>query len=235
MYQRGVAHYHPMLRATLAALFGLLFYYYCSNSSSCPRVSLPPRVRAAPPVRRVGMRGLVLLVLHLGSCHARKRHQIVEEDGSVGWTRAKKAEIEKATAAEAHERHRREKAGLAPLPLWPTHATTCSGRPCRPGEGNMKGYQMWSQVSSHPPQPEPEPEPKPEPEPEPEPSLGPRSLTLTSHARTVQPYEHREAFVQSRTRRMPHRPDADTYAELVCHTGLEPQNSGTQAGLLLTS
>ena len=181
------------------------------------------------------MRGLVLLVLHLGSCHARKRHQIVEEDGSVGWTRAKKAEIEKATAAEAHERHRREKAGLAPLPLWPTHATTCSGRPCRPGEGNMKGYQMWSQVSSHPPQPEPEPEPKPEPEPEPEPSLGPRSLTLTSHARTVQPYEHREAFVQSRTRRMPHRPDADTYAELVCHTGLEPQNSGTQAGLLLTS
>ena len=34
---------------------------------------------------------------------------------------------------------------------------------------------------------------------------------------------------------MPHRPDADTYAALVCHTGLEPQNSGTQAGLLLTS
>ena len=183
------------------------------------------------------MRGLVLLALHLGSCHARKRHQIVEEDGSVGWTRAKKAEIEKATAAEAHERHRREKAGLAPLPLWPTHATTCSGRPCRPGEGNMKGYQMWSQVSSRPPQPEPEPEPKPEPEPEPEPSLGPRSPTLTSRARTVQPYEHREAFVQSRTRRMPHRPDAGTYAALVCHRGRAPQPTVAepQVGLLLTS
>ena len=109
------------------------------------------------------MRGLVLLALQLGSCHARKRQQIVEEDGSVGWTRAKKAEIEKATAAEAHERHRREKAGLAPLPLFPTHTTTCSGRACRPGEGNMKGYQMWSQASSYPPEPEPEPEPESSP------------------------------------------------------------------------
>jgi len=31
----------------------------------------------------------------------------------------------------------------------------------------------------------------------------------------VQPYEHREAFVQSRTRRMPHRPDPGTYAALI--------------------
>lgn len=30
-----------------------------------------------------------------------------------------------------------------------------------------------------------------------------------------QPYEHREAFVQSRTRRMPHRPDPGTYAALI--------------------
>ena len=107
------------------------------------------------------MRGLVLLALHLGSCHARKRHQIVEEDGSVGWTRAKKVEIEKATVAEAHERHRRQKAGHAPLPLFPTHATTCSGRPCRPGEGNMKGYQMWNQASSCPAYLSPSPRPRP--------------------------------------------------------------------------
>ena len=40
------------------------------------------------------MRVVVLVALHLSSCHARKRYQVVEEDGSVGWTRAKKAEIE---------------------------------------------------------------------------------------------------------------------------------------------
>ena len=95
------------------------------------------------------MRAVVLVALHLSSCHARKRYQVVEEDGSVGWTRAKKAEIEKATAAEAYERRRREKAGLPPLPLFPTHTTICGGRPCRPGEGNMKGYQMWSQASPY--------------------------------------------------------------------------------------
>ena len=106
------------------------------------------------------MRSVILLALHLGSCHARKRYQIVEEDGSVGWTRAKRVEIEKASAAEAHERHRREKAGLAPLPPFPTHATVCNGRPCRPGEGNMKGYQMWSQAS-FPPELYPEPQPRP--------------------------------------------------------------------------
>ena len=94
---------------------------------------------------------LFLLALQLSSCHARKRQHIVEEDGSVGWSCAKKAEIETATAAEAHERGRREKAGLTPLPLYPTHSTTCNGRPCRPGEGNMKGYQMWNQASSCPP------------------------------------------------------------------------------------
>ena len=106
---------------------------------------------------------LVLLALHLSSCHARKRYQVVEEDGSVGWTRAKKAEIEKATAAEAYERRRREKAGLPPLPLFPTHTTICGGRPCRPGEGNMKGYQMWSQASRYSRTRIPIPSPNPSP------------------------------------------------------------------------
>jgi len=62
----------------------------------------------------------------------------------------------------------------AKMPWFPTHATLCAGRPCRPGEGNLRGYKMW-----------------------------------------VQPYIHREAFVQSRLRRWPHTPDPEHYAHLV--------------------
>ena len=30
----------------------------------------------------------------------------------------------------------------AKMPWFPTHATLCAGRPCRPGEGNLRGYKM---------------------------------------------------------------------------------------------
>ena len=129
------------------------------------------------------MRVVVLLALHLSSCHARKRYQVVEEDGSVGWTRAKKAEIEKATAAEAYERRRREKAGLPPLPLFPTHTTICGGRPCRPGEGNMKGYQMWSQASRYSRTRIPIPSPIRSPIPSPNPSPSRIDLSAPGAAR----------------------------------------------------
>jgi hypothetical protein len=33
----------------------------------------------------------------------------------------------------------------AKMPWFPTHATLCAGRPCRPGEGNLRGYKMWVQ------------------------------------------------------------------------------------------
>ena len=126
---------------------------------------------------------LLLLILEPTACYARKRRQRLVEEGAEDvdegdtstWSQHKRDEIQKATEAEAYARRQREKAGLAPLPLFPTHTTVCSGgRPCRPGEGNMKGYQMW-----------------------------------------FQPYEHREGFVQSRSRRMPHRPEPQNYAELV--------------------
>lgn len=39
----------------------------------------------------------------------------------------------------------------APLPLSPTHDVRCGGRACRPGEGNLKGYQHWSQPYKHVP------------------------------------------------------------------------------------
>ena len=129
------------------------------------------------------MRVVVLLALLLSSCHARKRYQVVEEDGSVGWTRAKKAEIEKATAAEAYERRRREKAGLPPLPLFPTHTTICGGRPCRPGEGNMKGYQMWSQASRYSRTRIPIPSPIRSPIPSPNPSPSRIDLSAPGAAR----------------------------------------------------
>lgn len=131
------------------------------------------RVPAAFLVMTVG------LLLSLPTTEARGRRQklvedVDEEDGSVGWSAGKRKQIEEASAAEARERQRREARGLKPLPLFPTHATVCDGRPCRPGEGNMKGYQMW-----------------------------------------FQPYEHREAYVQSRSRRMPHWPDEAHYADAI--------------------
>ena len=89
------------------------------------------------------------------------------------WSAGKRAEIAKATEAEGRERARRARDGLPTLPIFPTHTTSCGGRVCRPGEGNLKGYTMW-----------------------------------------FQPYEHREAYVQSRQRKRPHDPEAETtYAE----------------------
>ena len=36
------------------------------------------------------------------------------------------------------------------MPWWPTHSTVCNGsRPCRPGEGNLKGYRFWGQPYIH--------------------------------------------------------------------------------------
>ena len=126
-------------------------------------------------------RCVLLLLLLLGSASAGKRRRrwtstaVEETEETVGWSPQKVAEVAKASEAEAHERERRRKAGKQPLPLYPTHTTVCNGRPCRPGEGNLKGYSMW-----------------------------------------FQPYEHREAYVQSRSRKIPHQPDpTTTYADLV--------------------
>ena len=35
------------------------------------------------------------------------------------------------------------------MPWFPTHTTVCNGRPCAPGEGNLKGYKMWGQPYLH--------------------------------------------------------------------------------------
>lgn len=35
------------------------------------------------------------------------------------------------------------------MPWFPTHTTVCGGRPCRPGEGNLKGYRFWGQPYIH--------------------------------------------------------------------------------------
>ena len=35
------------------------------------------------------------------------------------------------------------------MPWFPTHAIECEGRPCRPGEGNLKGYRFWGQPYIH--------------------------------------------------------------------------------------
>ena len=73
------------------------------------------------------------------------------------------------------------------MPWFPTHETVCNGQPCRPGEGNLKH----------------ERERKPTPR-------GWR------YKQWSQPYIHREAWVQHRSRDLPHFPDpSTTYAALV--------------------
>eukprot|EP00322_Chrysochromulina_rotalis_P018224 CAMPEP_0115839308 /NCGR_PEP_ID=MMETSP0287-20121206/6186_1 /TAXON_ID=412157 /ORGANISM="Chrysochromulina rotalis, Strain UIO044" /LENGTH=395 /DNA_ID=CAMNT_0003292879 /DNA_START=57 /DNA_END=1244 /DNA_ORIENTATION=+ len=37
----------------------------------------------------------------------------------------------------------------AHMPWHPTHSTICADHPCRPGEGNLKGYKMWGQPYIH--------------------------------------------------------------------------------------
>lgn len=60
--------------------------------------------------------------------HMRRAEASGELDGSAGWSKKKWAEVNAATAAEAHARETRLKNGLPPLPLFPTHTTTCGTR-----------------------------------------------------------------------------------------------------------
>lgn len=73
------------------------------------------------------------------------------------------------------------------MPWFATHRTVCDGRPCKPGEGNLKHVR--------------------------ENLKGGDSWRFKQWA---QPYIHREAWVQYRSRNIPHQPDpATTYAPLV--------------------
>ena len=52
------------------------------------------------------------------------------------------------THKEAADSGASDKQALS-MPWFPTHAIECSGRPCRPGEGNLKGYRFWGQPYIH--------------------------------------------------------------------------------------
>ena len=87
------------------------------------------------------------------------------------------------------------------MPWFPTHATMCNGRLCRPGEGNLKHVRENT----------------------------PRGWRWKQW---TQPYIHREAWVQSRDRQMPHAPDPAThYAALV----REAKRVQTRGLVVLTS
>ena len=125
---------------------------------------------------------------------ARRRRRIVpvEDDETLdsegfpkSWSEAKRREIRLASEAEARERKRRAEHGLKLLPMFPTHTTSCDGRLCRPGEGNIK-HETEKGVGGS-----------------------------WRYKQWQQPYEHREWYVQSRSRKMPHGPDAAHYGELV--------------------
>lgn len=71
------------------------------------------------------------------------------------------------------------------MPWFPTHATVCEGRPCRPGEGNLKHVREKGAGGGW------------------------------RYKQWTQPYIHREAWVQHRGRAVPHAPDPQTtYAAL---------------------
>ena len=143
---------------------------------------------------------IALLVLAPACALARRRARaiVVEESPSVldndivlpsDWSRRKKKEIMEAYQAEQRMRWERTQKGLPPLPRFPTHTTVCGSRSCRPGEGNLKHSE--EKVAG---------------------------TTINGGVRFkqwTQPYEHREAYVQSRSRSIPHAPDAAHYGELV--------------------
>ena len=144
------------------------------------------------------MRIFVILLLLCGSASARRRGRgrgSVESESVPSsidgidlppeWSRAKKREIIAAAEAEKREREARQKRGQPALPMFPTHTTVCNGRPCRPGEGNLK-HSMEKTRSGE-----------------------------SRFKQWTQPYEHREAYVQSRSRHPPHGADAEHYGGLV--------------------
>ena len=105
------------------------------------------------------------------------------------WGRRKREEVMKAFEAEQRMRADRVRRGLPLLPRYPTHTTLCDIRTCRPGEGNLKHHEevvRGTQING-----------------------GKRFIQWT------QPYEHREAYVQTRSRRVPHTNDAEHYGELI--------------------
>ncbi|KAL1504249.1 hypothetical protein AB1Y20_010658 [Prymnesium parvum] len=61
-------------------------------------------------------------------------------------------DAQQAAARPPSRRHAgRAASHRAELPAAPTHSTLCGVPPrtCRPGEGNLKGYEMWSQPYAH--------------------------------------------------------------------------------------
>ncbi len=69
---------------------------------------------------------------------------------ALSWGKRKQAEVARAYDGARHEREVRADRRLPPLPPFPSHSAVCAGgRPCRPGEGNTKGYKMWQQPYEH--------------------------------------------------------------------------------------
>lgn len=136
---------------------------------------------------------LLLLTSTLADARRRKHGTAIEELPTIvegvelprSWSARKRNEILEAVAAEKRERENRQRQGLPLLPLFPTHVTQCDGRACRPGEGNMKHSMEKTRTGEW------------------------------RFKQWTQPYEHREAYVQSRSRDVPHAPDAAHYAGLV--------------------
>ena len=149
--------------------------------------------------RRIAMRAtlIVPLLSCLAATDARKRRGSSDEPPTViegtdivlpsEWGPRKRKEIMEAVKAEAHERENRRKRGLPMLPLFPSHTIACAGRP-----GNRcrpgEGNMKHSMEGTGEKQ---------------------------RFKQWTQPYEHREAYVQSRSRNPPHQPDAEHYGELV--------------------
>ena len=81
-----------------------------------------------------------LLLLPLVGARGRRRNFSAEEleDFPTRLPTKKEASDSGATAEAASS-----------MPWFATHRTLCNGRLCRPGEGNLDGYKMWSQPYIH--------------------------------------------------------------------------------------
>lgn len=128
--------------------------------------------------------------------HVRLAEVSGELDGSTGWSKRKWDEVNAATAAEAHARQARINRGLPPLPLFPTHTTKCGDHRCptrrlRPATTLLPRTRRRGTAAPH------------DGLFRPWHRCRPGEGNMKGYKMWFQPYEHREYYVQSRSRNAP--------------------------------
>ena len=111
-------------------------------------------IATAPIVAHTNMRMRVAALLLVGSLARTSSRRIKEQPLESGLETPTRQPTDREVSDSGVRRRDAET-----MPWFPTHATTCDGRPCRPGEGNLKHvreetprgwrYKQWTQPYIH--------------------------------------------------------------------------------------